>query len=104
LPDGPIGGSERHGGSSWQSFVRATGSIETDYLTGEIVLQGRLHAIATPVNELLQRLADQAAAERRAPGRRAKSWPCCTLHRGRARFACSAGAGDVVPAHRCTGR
>jgi 2-dehydropantoate 2-reductase len=68
LTIGSIGGEERGGGSSWQSLVRATGSIETDYLTGEIVLQGRLHGVATPVNELLQRLANQLARERRPPG------------------------------------
>jgi 2-dehydropantoate 2-reductase len=55
-------------GSSWQSLVRATGSIETDYLTGEIVLRGRLHGVATPVNALLQQLANQLARERRPPG------------------------------------
>jgi 2-dehydropantoate 2-reductase len=38
----------RGGGSSWQSLERATGRIETDYLTGEIVLRGRLHGVATP--------------------------------------------------------
>jgi 2-dehydropantoate 2-reductase len=64
----PINGVERGGGSSWQSLTRATGTIETDYLTGEIVLQGRLHGVATPVNDLLQRLANQLAAQRRAPG------------------------------------
>ncbi len=64
----PIGGLTRGGGSTWQSLVRSTGSIETDYLTGEIVLQGRLHDVATPVNELLQRLANQLARERRLPG------------------------------------
>jgi 2-dehydropantoate 2-reductase len=64
----PINGVERGGGSSWQSLTRSTGSIETDYLTGEIVLQGRLHGVATPVNELLQRLANLLAAQRRAPG------------------------------------
>jgi 2-dehydropantoate 2-reductase len=60
--------TSRGGGSSWQSLVRATGSIETDYLTGEIVLRGRLHDVATPTNALLQRLANQMARERRAPG------------------------------------
>jgi 2-dehydropantoate 2-reductase len=65
---GPIGSVERGGGSSWQSLTRATGTIETDYLTGEIVMQGRLHGVATPVNELLQKLANQLAAQRRAPG------------------------------------
>jgi 2-dehydropantoate 2-reductase len=56
------------GGSSWQSLARGTGSIETDYLNGEIALLGRLHGLATPVNEALTVLARQAALERRAPG------------------------------------
>jgi 2-dehydropantoate 2-reductase len=62
------GDAKRGGGSTWQSLVRGTGSVETDYLTGEIVLRGRLHAVATPVNELLQRLANQLARERLPPG------------------------------------
>jgi 2-dehydropantoate 2-reductase len=62
------GGSKRSGGSTWQSLVRGTGTIETDYLTGEIVLRGRLHGVATPVNELLQRLVNQLARDRRPPG------------------------------------
>jgi 2-dehydropantoate 2-reductase len=64
----PVNGARRSGGSSWQSLTRGTGSIEADYLNGEIVLLGREHGVATPVNELLQRLANQFAAERRAPG------------------------------------
>jgi 2-dehydropantoate 2-reductase len=68
LSDRSIAGKKRGGGSSWQSLTRGTGSIETDYLSGEIVLQGRLIGMATPVNELLQRLANQMARERRPPG------------------------------------
>ncbi len=68
LQIGPIGGRERGGGSSWQSLARASGTIEADYLNGEIVLLGRMHGFPTPVNELLQRLANRWAAERRAPG------------------------------------
>ena len=64
----PVGGRQRGGGSSWQSLARGSGTIEADYLNGEIVLLGRLHGFATPVNELLQRLANRWAAERRAPG------------------------------------
>jgi 2-dehydropantoate 2-reductase len=64
----PIGGARRGGGSSWQSLQRATGSIESDYLNGEIVLLGRLHGAATPVNELLQRRAVAAARTRTQPG------------------------------------
>ena len=64
----PIAGSLRGGGSSWQSMTRGTGSIETDHLNGEIVLLGRTHGVATPANALLQRLANEAARERRPPG------------------------------------
>jgi 2-dehydropantoate 2-reductase len=63
-----VNGSERGGGSSWQSLTRSTGSIEADYLNGEIVLLGRELGVPTPVNEVLQRLANQAARDRRAPG------------------------------------
>jgi 2-dehydropantoate 2-reductase len=57
-----INGAERGGGSSWQSLTRGTGSIEADYLLG------RELGVPTPVNEVLQRLANRAARERRAPG------------------------------------
>ena len=63
-----INGNERGGGSSWQSLTRGTGSIEADYLNGEIALLGREHGVPTPLNEVLQRLANQAARDRRAPG------------------------------------
>jgi 2-dehydropantoate 2-reductase len=63
-----INGTERGGGSSWQSLTRGTGSIEADYLNGEIALLGRELGVPAPVNEVLQRLANQAARERRAPG------------------------------------
>jgi 2-dehydropantoate 2-reductase len=56
------------GGSSWQSLERGTGSIESDFLNGEITLLGRLHGVPTPVNELLQRLAWEAAARGDRPG------------------------------------
>ncbi len=58
---------EPRGGSSWQSMMRRTGNVEADYLNGEIVLLGRLHGVRTPVNELLQRLANEAARARRLP-------------------------------------
>ena len=59
----PIRGQLRGGGSTWQSFARGTGSIETDHLNGEIVLLGRLYGVPTPVNETLQRLARQHARD-----------------------------------------
>ncbi|MEU0601817.1 2-dehydropantoate 2-reductase N-terminal domain-containing protein [Streptomyces sp. NPDC006393] len=64
----PLPGAQRGGGSSWQSLTRGTGTIEADHLNGEIVLLGRLHGVPTPVNELLQRLANTFARERRTAG------------------------------------
>ncbi|HET6810264.1 MAG TPA: 2-dehydropantoate 2-reductase N-terminal domain-containing protein [Acidimicrobiales bacterium] len=64
----PAAGERWRGDSSWQSLARSTGAIETAYLNGEVVLLGRLHGVATPANELLVRLALQAAREHRAPG------------------------------------
>ena len=41
----PVGNEpHRSGGSSWQSLHRGTGTIETDQLTGEIVLLESLRA------------------------------------------------------------
>ncbi|HZQ26490.1 MAG TPA: 2-dehydropantoate 2-reductase, partial [Acidimicrobiales bacterium] len=64
----PVAGQRRGGGSSWQSLARGSGSIEADYLNGEIALLGRMHGVPTPVNATVQRLANRVAAERRPPG------------------------------------
>jgi 2-dehydropantoate 2-reductase len=64
----PIEGLGRGGGSSWQSLAKRSGSIEADYLNGEIVLLGRTHGVPTPANEVLRRLAGDFARERRPPG------------------------------------
>ncbi|QNP69498.1 ketopantoate reductase family protein [Streptomyces roseirectus] len=64
----PLPGAPRGGGSSWQSLARGTGSIEADYLNGEIALLGRLHGVPTPLNSLLQRLANEFARARRPAG------------------------------------
>ena len=63
-----IEGHPRHGGSSWQSIARGTGDIETDYLNGEIVLLGRRHGVPTPANVVLQRIGNEMARRRLAPG------------------------------------
>jgi 2-dehydropantoate 2-reductase len=63
----PIGDGRR-GSSSWQSQTRGTGTIEADWLNGEICLLGRLHGVPTPVNRLLQTTANRAAREKLAPG------------------------------------
>src|SRR5262249_2975741 len=48
-------------GSSWQSLTREQGTIETDFLNGEVVLLGRIHGIPTPFNAVLQRVANEMA-------------------------------------------
>jgi 2-dehydropantoate 2-reductase len=63
-----VAGRRRPGGSTWQSLARGAGSVETDHLNGEVVFLGRLHGVPTPVNELLQRLANDFAREGRRPG------------------------------------
>jgi len=63
-----VGDRRRGGGSSWQSLARGTGTIETDYLNGEIVLLGRLHGVPTPVNAGLQRVARELASAGAPPG------------------------------------
>jgi 2-dehydropantoate 2-reductase len=64
----PIAGATRAGGSTWQSLARGAGTLETDYLNGEIAMLGRLHGVATPVNEALQWFAAEAARTGVAPG------------------------------------
>jgi 2-dehydropantoate 2-reductase len=41
-------------GSTWQSLERGAGTVEVDWLNGEIVLLGRLHGVPTPVNDALR--------------------------------------------------
>ncbi len=64
----PVAGQRRSGSSTWQSLARRASSIETDYLNGEVVLLGRLHGVPTPVNALLQRLANRLARDGTEPG------------------------------------
>lgn len=64
----PVEGAASGGGSSWQSLARRSGTIESDYLNGEIVLLGRLHGVPAPVNEALRQAANEAARDRRPPG------------------------------------
>jgi ketopantoate reductase len=66
----PTPSGTRAGGSSWQSLERGTGSIESEFLNGEIALLGALVGLDAPVNRRLTVLALQAVAG----GRRAGSW------------------------------
>jgi 2-dehydropantoate 2-reductase len=56
-----VAGRERAGASTWQSIERGTGSVESDYLNGEIVRIARLLGQKAPVNALLQRRSNEIA-------------------------------------------
>jgi 2-dehydropantoate 2-reductase len=64
----PVEGRSRAGGSTWQSLARGAGSVEVDYLNGEICLLGREHRVPTPVNAMVQRVMTRAATSGAAPG------------------------------------
>ncbi len=56
------------GSSAWQSLSRGAAVTEVDYLTGEIVLLGRLHGVPTPLNVALQHQVRQMASSGTPPG------------------------------------
>ena len=60
--------SPDRGGSSWQSVARHAGSVETEYLNGEIVRLGAAHGVPTPVNTLLLHQALAVARSDAGPG------------------------------------
>lgn len=65
---GEIPGFTRAGSSSIQSLLRGTGSIETEFLNGEIVVLGRLHGVETPANTAFVRVAHQMVRDGVTPG------------------------------------
>jgi thiosulfate/3-mercaptopyruvate sulfurtransferase len=62
-----IPGKPRGGSSTWQSLARS-GTPETDFLNGEVVLLGRLHGVPAPLNAALQARLHRAVAEGLTPG------------------------------------
>jgi 2-dehydropantoate 2-reductase len=63
-----VPGFPRIGGSSTQSLARGAGSIETDFLNGEIALLGRLHGVPVPANAYAVALGARLVRERLKPG------------------------------------
>ena len=65
----PVPGEQAElGGASWQSLVRGTGTIETDFLNGEITLIARRLGRVAPINTRLTALARRAAGDGLTPG------------------------------------
>jgi 2-dehydropantoate 2-reductase len=63
-----VPGIVRAGSSTVQSLLRRTGSVETDFLNGEIILLGRIHSVPTPANVWFARLATRMSREAMQPG------------------------------------
>ncbi|MGT2424866.1 ketopantoate reductase family protein [Amnibacterium kyonggiense] len=75
-----VGGRGRAGGSTWQSVARGQGTVETDWLNGEIARLGRLQGVPTPVNALLQREMWRLVRDGAAPGSRSAAALLARLH------------------------
>jgi 2-dehydropantoate 2-reductase len=54
--------------STWQSLSRNTGSVETDFLNGEIVRLAHRHGTAAPLNAALARAVREAVRSGAGPG------------------------------------
>ena len=65
---GTVEGHQRAGSSSTQSLKRGAGSIETDYLNGEVVLMGRLNGVPVPLNSALSELGHDLISGKVGPG------------------------------------
>jgi len=68
MKNGTVEGVPRIGGSTSQSLARTAGSVETDFLNGEISYLGRLHGVATPANDFVTALAAGMARNKTQTG------------------------------------
>jgi 2-dehydropantoate 2-reductase len=55
--------------STWQSLARHQGSVETEFLNGEIVRVARRLGKRAPINERLLRISQEMAANHEPPGK-----------------------------------
>lgn len=64
----PIADAQPSRRSTWQSLARRADGVETDHLNGEIVLLGRLHGVATPVNGAITTAITRLVTSGATPG------------------------------------
>ncbi len=55
--------------STWQSLARRTGSIETEFLNGEVVRLAKRLGRQAPINEKLWQISTEMSARRDVPGK-----------------------------------
>jgi 2-dehydropantoate 2-reductase len=56
-------------GSTWQSLIRRQGSVETEFLNGEIVRQAKKLGKQAPINEMLLHITNEMAMNHESPGK-----------------------------------
>lgn len=78
MPPRPKGGTPMHS-STWQSLTRQKGSVETEFLNGEVVrLAKKLNRNAT-INEKLTQITLEMATNHEKPGKYSASQLCSIL-------------------------
>ena len=55
--------------STWQSLTRKQGSVETEFFNGEVVRLARKLGKTAPINDGINRIIQEMAAKREAPGK-----------------------------------
>ena len=55
--------------STWQSLAREQGSVETEFLNGEVIRLAKRLGRQAPVNEMLIRISQEMAAKHERPGK-----------------------------------
>lgn len=69
MQPGAVAGAVQVGSSAMQSMVRGAGSVEVDYLNGQIAFLGRLHGVPTPVNAFFTELSAKLVRTGAEPGK-----------------------------------
>ncbi len=55
--------------STWQSLAREQGTVETEFLNGEVIRLARKLGRQAPINEMLLRISQEMAANNELPGK-----------------------------------
>ncbi|MBA7635714.1 hypothetical protein ES703_43318 [subsurface metagenome] len=55
--------------STWQSLAREQGTVETEFLNGEVIRLARRLGRQAPINEMLLRISQEMAGNRELPGK-----------------------------------
>ncbi|UCB43886.1 MAG: ketopantoate reductase family protein [Dehalococcoidales bacterium] len=65
--------------STWQSLARGQGTVETEFLNGEIVRLAKKLGMQAPVNEALMHISQEMAANHEPPGKYTPAQLCDLL-------------------------